>query len=186
MSNPTIIVYGLDGTSTVRVLFSNPMTDNDELLDVDNYTITPLDAGLSVPAIYKKIIAENKTYPTYVDIDCTEMTIGQTYNFEINVSTGGPTDFEGNLVDPATGVKTFAGTGKKPTIKSVEATGDDECKITFSEVMENNLDIKNPTKYTFDNGLTVLSVESVSGSEVVLKTSEQTEGTLYLLTISLT
>jgi hypothetical protein len=186
MSNPKITVYGISGTSIVRILFDRPMKNNDALLNVSNYTITPNDLSVSVPVIYKIILPENKTNPTYIDIFCTEMTINKTYDLQVNTSAGGPVDYEDNLIDPATGTKQFLGTGKAPTIKMIEATASNQVKITFTEVMDSNLDIRNKNKYTFDNGLTVLSVVSVIGSEVVLETSEQTSGILYKLTMSLT
>jgi hypothetical protein len=185
MSNPTAIVYGLSGTSIVRIAFDKPMTNDNALIDVSNYTIYPASTANSVAVVYKEIKPENKANPTYVDVYCTEMTIDTTYNLDINSGSEGPTDFEDNHIDPGLGTLEFLGTGTSPTIKSVEAILENQAKITFSEVMDNNLDIRNKDKYSFDNGLQVLSVESVEGSEVVLKTSEQTEGILYKLTISL-
>ena len=80
MANPTVIVYGIEGTSVVRILFSNPMKNDDALVDVGNYTIAPADVVTGVPVVYKEITPENKTNPTYIDVICTEMTIGETYN----------------------------------------------------------------------------------------------------------
>jgi len=169
-------------STKVRITFDNQMTDDVALIDLDNYTITP--TGFGVPVYKISMEAEGVTYPNYVDITISEMTDGQIYQAEIETAADGPIDRYGDNIDVSKSTETFTGVGEKPEIKYVEALSETSAKVVFTEAMEDNTKIRDETNYSFDNGLTISEITSVSGDSVFFKTSEQTPGLLYTLTIT--
>jgi hypothetical protein len=88
-----------------------------------------------------------------------------------------------NHVDAGAYTASFTGDGDTPTVKLLIPQGANRVDVVFNEPMEDNTDIRNPAKYSFDNGLTVVSVLEFDNDTVKLATSDQTPGTLYTLTI---
>lgn len=169
-------------STKIRVTFDTQMLDDSALVDLDNYTITPTGLGVSIYKISME--AETVTYPYYVDITVSEMTNGQNYEVEVETGITGPTDRYGGHVDALKYSETFSGVGIDPEIKYIEALSSTSVKVVFTEAMEDNTQIRDVTNYSFDNGLSVLEVTSVLTDSVFLKTSEQTSGLLYTLTIT--
>jgi hypothetical protein len=120
-----------------------------------------------------------------VDIDLTEMTQGGSYRVTVNTGSGSPTDRYGFTVNLVGCFADFAGVGTAPTVVSVAAVGRNRVDVKFSEPMlDDGGDIRDPGRYTFDGGLSVISVLDVVGDTVKLVTSDQTAGQLYNLTIT--
>lgn len=169
-------------SNKIRIEFDRGMLNDDRLVDYLNYTITPTGGG--IPLYYTELEPENRAEPTFVDIITSEMTDGEGYRVEIEASEDGPVDTEGIFVDPASNTESFTGIGTKPTIASVVAISENRADVIFSEPMEDNRGLRDASNYSFDKGLSVISVLEVDVDTVKLVTSDQIEGELYTLTIT--
>ena len=180
---PVEIVSAIATTSTrIRIVFDRGMLDDGKLRNPGNYSVTP-KFPTGVPITVISIEPQGISEPTYVDLVITEMTDGETYIVEVTAITG-PTDPEGIPLGPTTNSVEFVGTGVDPTIDSVTAIGMNKVEVEFSEPMYDNAVIRDSTRYTFDNGLNVLSVLDVAGATVTLITDDQIPGVLYTLAIT--
>lgn len=165
----------------VRVTFGQNMAKNNLLTDPNNYMITE---GLNAAPVYvQSVRSDPDATPEYVDLITSEMTNGADYTAEVNPGDGGPVDTEGDNIGELNSAA-FVGKGDAPTITQVQAIGTNRVDVKFSESMLGNADIRDASRYSFNNGLTVLEVLQVSGDTVKLLTSDQTPGTLYTLTIN--
>lgn len=163
----------------IRLNFSKPMTNNDDLNDVSNYSVIPISVGVA-PVYFTSVTPQNTTYPEYVDITISEMT--NTGGYRCVVSTD-LVDKDSNPIHELFDTVDFVGVGDSPVVKSVVATSLTTCSVTFSESMRDNSDIRNPAKYNFDGGLVVKRVLGISKDVVTLKTSTQIPGQIYNLTV---
>jgi hypothetical protein len=165
----------------VRFNFSEPMLRSAALSSTGSYGFTVITVGASPIFVESVVVPDTPTHPEYVDVIVSEMTNGASY--EAVVSTSGPTDRSLNTVNPAGASVAFVGQGHNPTILRVEAISQNRVDIIFIEAMKSNADIRDASRYTWDNGLVTLDVLDVVGDTVKLVTSDQTSGILYNLTI---
>src|SRR5690606_1945078 len=105
-------------------------------------TFNVLTPGAATPYVQSVEVPEGITYPTYIDLLVSEMTIGASY--EVVVSTAGPTDRALNTVDPAGNTAAFSGVGANPLVSRVEAVGRNRADVIFNEPMRSNADIRDP------------------------------------------
>lgn len=167
-------------TSKIRITFDRGMKNDAALKAVGNYLITPQSPGAA--SLYLSgVTPENKPQPTFVEIETSEMTNGAVYLAE--VSPIGPTDPEGVPVDAGNNSDSLAGIGDSPTVKQVIPISKNRVDVIFTENMKDNLDIRDPDNYEFDNGLLVLQVLDMEADTVKLVTSDQQEGLLYTLEV---
>jgi hypothetical protein len=157
------------------------MKNDDNLVNRLFYTIIPVTSG-AVNCYINEVKAPYVAHPEYVDLITSEMTDSSSYT--VYVDTDGPTDLENTPVDPDNNEQNFVAEGIIPTIDKIIAISENQIDVVFSENMKINSAIKNISKYSFDNGLSVLSVISVIGDTVSLATSEQTPGIIYTLTVN--
>lgn len=175
-----VVSVAVPAAGRVRMTFDRPMSTT-RLLLASSYSfgvVTPGAAALAFVGAEKG----PGTQPTYVDLLTSEHTTGATYSVEALIT--GPIDPEGTPTDPGANSDTFVGVGVAPTLESVQAVSANRVDVNFNEPMTDNADIRNIAKYSFDGGLSVLSVLEVDGATVKLVTSDQTPGTLYNLTIN--
>lgn len=165
----------------VRLQFSEPMLKNAALRAAANYVLLPQTVG-AAQIYYSEVVLPDVVAPTFIDILTSEMTDGATY--EATVLSPGPTDLANNIVDPSHQTATFAGVGDAPFVQEVIAVSKNRADVVFNEPMADNADLRDPSKYTWDNGLTTISVLSVDVNTVSLVTSDQTPGVLYELTVA--
>lgn len=170
-----------DNGRRVRFHFSEPMLRSAALEAPANYGFSVLTPGASDIYVESVVVPDTPTNPSYVDVFCSEQTIGADY--EATVSTSGPTDRSLNSINPASATVAFVGIGTTPTVARVEAISQNRVDVVFSEAMASNADIREASRYTWDSGLLTLSVLDVVSDTVKLVTSDQTPGTLYNLTI---
>lgn len=169
-------------STSIRLHFNEDMIKDSALLSPSNYALTPITPG-AAPLFFTSVEApEGDNFPDYVDIAVSEMTDGASYQAE--VSTSGPTDKDSNFVDPLHNTANFTGEGDPPTVSSVVPISTNRVDVVFNEPMKDNTDIRDPSNYSWDNGLTTLSVLDVVDETVQLVTGDQTPGTLYTLTIT--
>jgi len=167
----------------LRVLFDRPMKLDDELLASYNYT-TVVNTPGAAPIVVNTVTPEEEaSNPEYVDLGVSEMTIGASYTCSVS-TTDGPVDVDDTPIDPANNSDTFAGVGEYPEVLQLISQSSNRIDVVFTEAMKDNADIRNASKYAFDNGLLVLNVLDVDGDTVKLVTSDQSPGIAYTLTLT--
>jgi hypothetical protein len=164
--------------NSIRIDFNQPVNINDALLDADSYEIDTITPGAAEVIIQSVELPVGFLNPMFVELHTTEMTDGAAYSAKLVGAITAPDESTsiGN-------VKGFAGLGETPLLLSVTAKDKNTVEVVFSEPMLDNAAIRNTNNYTFDGGLVVTSVESLVGSVVALKTSDQTSGILYTLSV---
>jgi hypothetical protein len=164
----------------LRVYFSEPVYNDAQLRDPDNYSIFPYEA-LAVTNEVVSVTPEKEVAPSYVDLDCTDLTHNKEYRLHITegvIQDAAQTKyFEGGMIDNFIGVSVF------PTVQSIRATSQYEMQVIFSKPMAITSDLLDPSRYFFNNGLSVRSVSSLSEGVVLLSTTKQTPSELYTLTV---
>lgn len=93
-------------------------------------------------------------------------------------------DDAGNVLDPSYSYQFIVGVGEAPTLVRWQRISRNRVDVYFSEPMLDGAEIRNPSRYTFDNGLSTVSVLAVEGSIVKLATTDVFAGVLYTLTIA--
>ena len=78
----------------------------------------------------------------------------------------------------------FTGVGEAPTLVRWDRISANRVDVHFSEPMLDGVEIRTPTHYTFDNGVTTVAVLGVIGEVVQLSTTDITPGVFYTLTIA--
>ncbi len=164
----------------IRLSFGVGMVRDNRLIDTDNYMISASTTGAAVRVeeIHPQYMVD---YPSYVDVEISDQTIGEVYKLSVN-PVDGPVSRWGDNVDGTT--VDFTGESTAPGVKSLRAIGPNLVEVTFTKSMSNNYDILDSTRYTFTGGLAVVAVVSHEADKVVLATSTQTAGTSYDLTIT--
>jgi hypothetical protein len=165
----------------VRLLFNEPMRRDGALASPANYQFNVITIGAAAVYIESISVPDDTPNPMHVDVLCSEMTIGASY--EVVVSDTGPTDLAANTMDPVVNTVAFVGVGVSPLVTAVEAISQNRADVVFSETMRGNPDIREVSRYTWDNGLETISVLDVAQNTVKLVTSDQQPGVLYNLTI---
>lgn len=164
----------------IRVNFDRGMKKDAKLSNRLNYAITPVSPGAVSPYV-EEVEVPDVAAPEYVELLTSEHTDGATY--DVTVNSNGPLGVDNLRVDETRNTESYTGVGVTPTIDSVVAVSENRVDVIFSENMTVNDDIKNPLKYSFDNGLSVLSVLEVVGNTAKLVTTDQAPGTIYTLTV---
>jgi len=174
------------GANKIRIDFTNNVFKDSPgtfpgswaLTEPESYEITPVSPGAAHVVVQSVTLPVGQTYPSYVILDVTEMTDAAQYALSL----------VGNIVsidnEPAGAIPTyFYGVGDSPTVILVLAQSKNSVQVRFSEPLSVNSAVWDTSNYVFDNGLIVQEVTAVQGSIVTLKTSDQTPGQLYQLTV---
>lgn len=163
----------------VRVDFDGPLVRNIALEEAANYSFTTATAG-GVDLSILKIIVPDVDEPDFLIFIVSEMTTSASYDFAVLGNVDGQ---DGDAVS-STPVS-FTGSGTQHAQPElVLATGKNRVRVQFNEQMKITGDLANPAAYTFDNGLTVSSVDKVDQTYVELITSDQDSETLYTATLT--
>lgn len=176
-----VISADMIASGRIRVTFDRGMKKDAKLYNRLNYAITPISPGAVAPYV-EEVETPDVTAPEYVDLITSEHTDGATYDVVVNAY--GPVGVDYLRVDETRNTKSYVGVGDTPDIDSVVAISENRVDVIFTENMTINDDIKNSSKYSFDNGLSILSVLEVVGDTVKLVTSDQVPGTIYTLTVN--
>jgi len=164
----------------VRIDFDGPLDTNSQLLDRENYKITPTAGGAIVTIL--SVHEPSSASPLFIELEVTEMTDGSAY--EAIVNDGSTDPVTSDSVPVTSTPEAFTGLGEIPFVLLVIAASETTAEVRFSETMRAFGDITDPSSYSFDLGLIVEEVLLVSGSTVTLQTSAQNPGTLYTATIT--
>lgn len=179
-TRPTVTVAVASDAHTLRVTFDGAM-DPATLGSILAYSVEPVTSGAALVYVEGVLVPDTPTV-MFVDLLLSEMTNGATYNVRVSPDIG-PTDAAGNHVEDGSNEYNFTGVGGAPAVQQVIAIGANRVDVIFSEPMRDNADIRDKTKYAFDNGLLVLAVLGFDNDTVKLSTTDQTPGVLYTLTV---
>jgi hypothetical protein len=168
----------------LRVYFSNPVYDDAELRNPNNYSIVGDDAVLTSEISTAEILSvepEDVESPTYVDLVCTDLTDGMSYLFTIvsgKIQDAGQENYmtSGNSVS-------YDGVSVLPYVQTVRAISETLMEVVYSKEMSPVGDLMDVESYSFDKGLIVREVIWVSPGVVHLVTTKQTPSELYTLTV---
>lgn len=133
-----------------------------------------------VPRVYiaSVSIAENRRL---VSLRISESRTGALYAVQ---AASMVVDDAGNQLDPSYSYQFITGVGEAPALARWQRVSRNRVDVYFSEPMLDGIEIRNPARYTFDNGLSTVSVLAVEGSIVKLATTDVMPGILYTLTIA--
>lgn len=166
----------------VRLTFDAKMLPDSRLKNINNYKIVPVFAG-GADVFIKAVILPIMSFPTFVDLDVSEMTDKSLYSAQINTGFNAPVDQFGLGINVSKNSATFLGAGNPPTVLYVAATGPNRVDVKFSKPMLDEEQIRNPDNYQWDAGLVTIAVLGVISDTVQIVTSNQSPGQLYNLTI---
>lgn len=163
----------------VRIDFSEPAVISDGLIDPNSYTFTALSPGAIDVFPTKVDLPPGQAFPLFVEVTVSEHTDGSIYGVQLV-----PAAFLAQSSNPSGGPEEpYQGKGDPPVVQLVLASAVDEVQVIFSEPVLDNAAIRDVGNYNWTGGLSTLEVLQVAVNVVLLKTTEQTEGLLYELTI---
>lgn len=142
-----------------------------------NYGFEPAAGGTPVYVVSAK--PQNDTAPLFVDLVVTEMTHGIAYTVR---ATGIRDLATGELIGSPNSAS-ITGIGGAPGIKLLRAISKNRVDVLFDEEMLDEADLRDPTRFVWDNGLETLAVLSIKGNVVSLATTDQQPETLYTLVV---
>jgi hypothetical protein len=163
----------------LRVIFNTTMTKDAALSEATYYTITnvtPVAATCNVLSVTPEDVAN----PNYVDLEVSDLTDGATYLLTITQSV--IKNSSDNFLIGGNAIQ-YTGVSLAPVINSITTLSNTSIEVQFNKSMRLS-DISDPSKYSFDKGLSVLSVTVISSSVVRLTTTSQTPSEFYTLTVS--
>jgi len=175
---PQMVSAVLEDSGKLTVTFSEDMCDEGALVAKQNYLVEPTAPG-AAPVFVKSVKRINART---VSLEISETTAGANYV----VAADGVRDMAKNEIDPDHADATFVGAGASPRVTLVRAIGPNRVDVVFSEEMMDNDSIRDPAKYSFTGGLTVLSAtpDPADARIVALVTTPWTPNTEYTLTIT--
>lgn len=169
------------GYLSLRINFLTRMTNDTALLDASNYTVTPNESGAVDTDVVGVTPEPDVTYPQYVDLEMLDLTHGKEYQLVITPNELLDHTSTYLVVD---NTALYDGVSELPLIQNMTSTSSNEIIVVFTKPMSPNDDLTDPARYSFDNGLRVLSVNILGEGIVRLTTSDQVPSTLYTLTVS--
>ncbi|MBT2641718.1 Ig-like domain-containing protein [Bacillus sp. ISL-41] len=175
--NPELTSAVATKNNKIALTFSEDV--NATALNIANYSIE----GLQVLSAEYKKDADGNSIKNEVILTTAAQTEGTIYKLiATNVQ-----DLNGNVVDSAKDEALFGGIAKdtvKPRVGHAVAVSNIHVEVKFNEEVS-ELSAENVANYSIP-GLTVVSAEldADDKTKVTLKTSAQTEGTIYKLTVT--
>jgi len=164
--------------ATIRVDFSVAVVINAALQSPGSYVVQPVSPGAALVVVQSVSLPIGQANPAFVELNVTEMTDANVYQLVIAGALVGQSG-ESPSPNPAF----FSGIGRAPALFLVLAASKNQVYVQFTEVMKDNLALRNVANYIFDGGLVVTAITAVEGSRVTLATTDQTPGQLYNLTV---
>jgi len=177
-SAPQMVSAVLEDNGKLTVTFNEDMCDEGALVAKQNYIVEPTAPG-AAPVFVKSVKRINART---VSLEISETTAGAGYV----VGADGVRDAAKNEIDPANADANFVGAGDSPRVAMVRAIGPNRVDVIFSEEMLDNDEIRDPSRYSFTGGLTVLSAtpDPSDARVVALVTTPWIPNTEYTLTIT--
>ena len=166
-----------------RVYFTQPCLDDANLRNPEYYSIVHADSYLVGFLDVYSVTPEDTEFPTYVDLECSDLTDGKIY--ELTITDGKLSNFDqSKTIDAPNNVAEYEGVSIFPQMIDLQATSERTMLVTFNKDMSPTDPLFNPSAYTFTGGLIVYEVVRISPGVVELRTSKQTPSVLYELTVA--
>lgn len=179
---PISIVNIIPTYLSLRVIFSDPVTNNAELNDISNYSIDVINPDQHYAFGLISITPEpNVIYPTYIDIEITDCSNNGVY--ELIIEPNSISNSEGELIQSGTNTFEYTGYSELPEVLSANSTSLTTMLVIFSKIMAKNQDLLDKSKYSLSGGLNVLNVEHNNETSVILTTTLQSPFQIYDLTV---
>ena len=177
---PTTMAITMPTETKIRVTFSQLVDNDGELINMDNWSVAPIDGGvwvgLSNPTPEN---ADPKVNWVEFDLD-REITIA---TYRITVAQGKIKVGDGYIVSPDN-VKDFIGLGTMPSLYQAIPIAETEIELTFSEEMDGTLELTKPSSYDVNGGLKVIHVTRTAARKVVIRLDQAMErDQLYEITV---
>jgi len=167
------------GVCQILVTFSSSVVTPGASIDEDNYVITPVTPTTAVSVESISVSTTDDIYSLLVET--TDFTKDQDYL--LTITPGVIHNIGGSFLIAPNNTGTFTATSSSPVVQRIYAIDEYTIRVEFSKEMSPG-DIDVPTKYQFDNSLTVNSVCIISNAVVELTTSKQIPSTIYTLEIA--
>ena len=167
----------------------NPANSKQLVLSFDS----PMDLGLATSLSSYRIVSPVVVPPVYFgaatlseDRRTVRLSVSESKNGSLYAAQAASfvADESGNELHPDHTYQLFAGVGEAPTFVRWQRVSRNRVDVYFSEPMLDGEEIRNPARYTFDNGASTVAVLAVEGKVVSLATTDITAGIFYTLTIS--
>jgi len=168
----------------LRVYFNQLALNNAELRNPKNYTITA-SSIFTTEEVHNSdvwnVTPEDVEYPSYVDLDCTDLTLDKEYL--LTITPGRISNWDSSELLTNNNTAEYLGVSILPRVQSVRAISSTLMEVIFSKEMSPTSGILNTSSYSFDKGLKVREATIVAPGVVHLLTSRQTQSEIYTLTI---
>lgn len=162
----------------IRIDFDRGVKINEALTQVASYNIQPVTAGAAPVTPLSVELPVGQLNPLFVQINTTEHTDEADYSVALVGA------LEGIGGEPTDGAPfTYEGIGLTPSVVLVLGIDQNTVEVQFNELMLDNDAIRDLARYSFDQGLGITEIESIFENIVTLKTTAQTPGVVYNLTI---
>jgi len=166
-----------------RVYFTQACTDDANLRNPEFYQILHAESEQVGFLDVYSVTPEDTEFPTYVDLECGDLTDGKDY--ELTIEDGKISKFDlSKTIDAPNNVAEYEGVSIFPQAISVQATSDQTMLVTFNKDMAPNDSLFDVGSYSFTGGLVTRRVTRISPGVVELLTSKQTPSVLYELTVT--
>ncbi|HEU4964769.1 MAG TPA: S-layer homology domain-containing protein [Bacilli bacterium] len=173
---PTLDAAYATKNDKVLVTFSEEVGRS--ALNISNYDIE----GLSVLKAEYKPLADDQVDKTTIVLTTSSQTEGTIYTAKVS----NVTDLAGNVIDSDNDEMPFGGQPadeEEIAVSGAYATTNTSVTVNFNDVLDQE-SAENISNYSIE-GLSVLKAElSSNGTDVVLTTSAQTEGSIYNVVVS--
>ncbi len=176
----SLVDYVVSSFLGLRVYFKYTMSDDAALNNVANYTIASTGGGYS-PVTVTGVTPESGGTPSYVDLTCSDLTDGETYQLAITSGVLQNSDHTTYFTNDLTA--SYFGTSIGPDILTLTSDAINKMTVTFTSPMKADSRLLAPASYVFNNNLSVTAVTVISPVQVELNTSIQ-ERLIYSLVVS--
>lgn len=166
-----------------RVYFTLPCKDDANLRNPEFYTIEHADSDLVGFLDVYSVTPEDTEFPTYVDLECSDLTDGKVYLLTIT-SDKVLDSSETKYITAPNNAAEYDGVSIFPQMVDLQSTSEQTMLVTFNKDMSPTDPLFNPSAYTFTGGLIVYEVVRISPGVMELRTSKQTPSVLYELTVA--
>lgn len=168
---------------SARVYFTIPAKDDANLRNPEYYSIVHDESDQVGFLDVYSVTPEDTEFPTYVDLECGDLTDDKDYELTITTAKISNSD-ESKLLEEPNNVAVYEGVSIFPEVVTVQATSERTMLVSFNKDMSPNDSLFDAGSYTFTGDLVTQQVTRISPGVVELLTSKQTPSVLYELTVT--
>jgi hypothetical protein len=182
---PVAVLQLIPSYLGLRIIFSKAMTNDEALRNPEYYSIEAIEA---VPSSQIHNVdpwyvtpEPDVEYPTYVDLDCTDLTLGTDYRLTITPDVISTSLDE--LLTSGNNQGIYVGVSIYPYVQTVRPVSETVMEVIFNKEMSPIGDLLLASSYSFNKGLVVRDVTIIAPGTVHLLTTRQVPSELYTLTV---